>query len=84
WRESSRLWPGPNNNTFVALDGPAGACTALGPAPTAIGKDYLGATTFIDHAPSGTGRQVSLMGLAVVTVALDEGLELNCWVLASA
>ena len=44
---------------------------------TAIGKDYLGLTIFIDHAPSGTGWQVSLLGLAGVTVARDEGFELN-------
>lgn len=43
----------------------------------AIGKNYLGATTFIDHAPSGTVWQVSLLGLAGVTVARDEGLELK-------
>ncbi|RZI74788.1 MAG: hypothetical protein EOP13_07540 [Pseudomonas sp.] len=23
--------------------------------PSAIGEDFFGATTFIDHAPSGTG-----------------------------
>ena len=44
---------------------------------TAIGKNYLGSTTFIDHAPSGTGWQFSLIGLEVVTMARDEGLELN-------
>jgi hypothetical protein len=45
--------------------------------PTAIGKDYLGPTTVVAPAPSGTGWQLSLMGLAGVTVARDEGLELN-------
>lgn len=34
-------------------------------------------TTFIDHAPSSTGWQVSLLGLASVTVARDEALELK-------
>ena len=43
----------------------------------AIGKDSLEVTTFIDHAPSGTRWQVSLLGLAGVTVARNEGLELN-------
>jgi hypothetical protein len=32
---------------------------------------------YVDHAPSGTGGQVSLPGLAGVTVARDERLELN-------
>lgn len=44
---------------------------------TAIGKDCLGVTTFIDRVSSGTGWQVSLLELAGVTVARDEGLELN-------
>ena len=45
--------------------------------PTAIGKDYLGPSTFIAPAPSGSGWQVSLWGLAGVTVAREEGLEFN-------
>lgn len=77
WRESYRLWPGPNSNTFVAWVARQVPALRLDLPPTAIGKDYLGSTTFIDHAPSGTGWQVSLMGLAGVTVARDEGLELN-------
>ncbi len=77
WRESYRLWPGPNSNTFVAWVARQVPALRLDLPPTAIGKDYLGATTFIDHAPSGTGWQLSLMGLAGVTVARDEGLELN-------
>lgn len=77
WRESYRLWPGPNSNTFVAWVARQVPALRLDLPPTAIGKDYLGSTTFIDHAPSGTGWQLSLMGLAGVTVARDEGLELN-------
>lgn len=77
WRGSYRLWPGPNSNTFVAWVARQVPALRLDLPPTAIGKDYLGSTTFIDHAPSGTGWQVSLMGLAGVTVARDEGLELN-------
>lgn len=77
WRESYRLWPGPNSNTFVAWVARQVPALRLDLPPTAIGKDYLGATTFIDHAPSGTGWQLSLLGLAGVTVARDEGLEMN-------
>lgn len=77
WRESYRLWPGPNSNTFVAWVARQVPALRLDLPPTAIGKDYLGPTSFIDHAPSGTGWQVSLMGLVGVTVARDEGLELN-------
>ncbi|WP_218668945.1 DUF3750 domain-containing protein [Variovorax sp. KK3] len=77
WRDSYRLWPGPNSNTFVAWVARQVPGLRLDLPPTAIGKDYLGPTTFIDHAPSGTGWQLSLLGLAGVTVARDEGLELN-------
>ena len=77
WRSSYRLWPGPNSNTFVAWVARQVPDLRLDLPPTAIGKDYLGLTTIIDHAPSGTGWQLSLLGLAGVTVARDEGLELN-------
>lgn len=44
---------------------------------TAIGKDYLGPTTLLATAPSGTGWQVSALGLVGATLARFEGLELN-------
>jgi hypothetical protein len=77
WRETYRLWPGPNSNTFVAWVARRVPALRLDLPSTAIGKDYLGPTTFIDHAPSGTGWQVSALGLAGATVARDEGVELN-------
>ena len=49
---------------------------ALDLPPTAIGKDYLGVTP-IARAASGTGYQLSLFGLLGLTVAKEEGLELN-------
>lgn len=44
--------------------------------PTAIGKDYTG-VAILGPAPSGTGWQVSLFGLVGVTLAREEGLELQ-------
>ena len=44
--------------------------------PTAIGKDYLGGR-LVAAAPSGTGVQFSLGGLAGILVAIEEGLEIN-------
>ena len=44
---------------------------------TAIGKDWLGTTRFADAAPSGTGFQLSLWGLLGLTLAAEEGIELN-------
>ena len=45
--------------------------------PTAVGKDYLGPSSFAARAPSGTGFQVSLLGVLGLTLGLEEGLELN-------
>ena len=77
WSHSYRLWPGPNSNTFVAYVARQVPELGLDLPPTAIGKDYLGSTTFVAPAPSGSGWQVSLAGLAGVTVAREEGLEIN-------
>lgn len=77
WSRSYRLWPGPNSNTFVAWVARHVPELGLDLPTTAIGKDYLGPTTLLAAAPSGTGWQVSLLGLAGATVARSEGLELN-------
>ena len=77
WGHQYRLWPGPNSNTFVAFVAREVPELGLDLPPTAVGKDYLGLTTLIARAPSGTGWQISLTGLAGVTVAREEGLEIN-------
>ena len=43
----------------------------------AIGKDHVPLNSALGHAPSGTGVQVSLLGLLGVIVAPEEGLEFN-------
>lgn len=77
WRQQYRLWPGPNSNTFIAWLAREVPALRLDLPPTAIGKDYLGTGTVFAPAPSGTGWQFSLLGLAGITLARDEGLELN-------
>lgn len=72
-----RTWPGPNSNTFTASVARAVPALRLDLPPTAVGKDYLGPTQFLAAAPSGTGYQVSLFGLAGVLAAEEEGLEVN-------
>ena len=44
---------------------------------TAIGKDFLAGGQLAAWAPSGTGFQLSFAGLMGVTLAMEEGLELN-------
>lgn len=77
WSRSYRLWPGPNSNTFVAWIARQVPELGLDLPATAIGKDYLGPTTLLASAPSGTGWQISLLGLVGATLARSEGLELN-------
>ncbi|HKF71197.1 MAG TPA: DUF3750 domain-containing protein [Stellaceae bacterium] len=75
--QSYRLWPGPNSNTFTAYIGRAVPELGLEMPSNAIGKDYLPNGTLVAAAPSGTGYQLSLFGLAGLLAARREGLELN-------
>jgi hypothetical protein len=74
---SYRTWPGPNSNTFTAYVGRAVPELRLDLPPTAVGKDFLPGGAPVDVAPSGTGVQVSLLGLAGVLVGWEEGIEVN-------
>jgi len=70
------LWPGPNSNTFTAWIGRAVPELGIHLPPTAVGKDFLG-DRIVASAPSGSGIQVSLLGLLGVTAGPVEGFELN-------
>lgn len=72
-----RVWPGPNSNTFVGhlireipeIDGELPA--------HAVGKDWLVNSYLFDSSPSGRGVQVNLLGVAGLTVGVEEGFEIN-------
>jgi hypothetical protein len=71
-----RIWPGPNSNTFTAFvlrDAPE---LRIDLPPTAIGKDYLGIAP-VGKLPSGTGGQLSVLGIAGIAAGVEEGLEIN-------
>jgi len=72
-----RTWPGPNSNTFTAFVARRVPELGLELPPTAVGKDYLGGATFFAPAPSGSGYQVSLFGLAGALASVEEGLEIH-------
>jgi Protein of unknown function (DUF3750) len=74
---SYRAWPGPNSNTFVAHLGRQIHELALTMPPNAIGKDYLPIDHVVSATPSGTGLQLSLLGVLGILFGRDEGLELN-------
>lgn len=76
YAETYRVWPGPNSNTFTAYVLRAVPELRVDLPPTAIGKDYLGLTP-IGLTPSGTGGQLSLLGMLGVAAGLEEGLEIN-------
>ncbi|MBM0104691.1 DUF3750 domain-containing protein [Steroidobacter sp. S1-65] len=76
YADTYRIWPGPNSNTFTAFvlrDVPE---LRVDLPPTAIGKDYLGVMP-VALTPSGTGGQVSVLGVAGVAAGWEEGVELN-------
>ncbi len=77
YQHEYRLWPGPNSNTFIAYLGRAAPELHLDLPPTAIGKDYLPAGDLFASAPSGGGLQFSLLGLLGLTIAAEEGVEVN-------
>jgi hypothetical protein len=75
WPDFYRVWPGPNSNTFTAFIAREVPELGLALPPTALGKDFLGGV--VAETPSGTGYQLSLWGVAGLSVGAAEGLELN-------
>ena len=71
------VWPGPNSNTFTAHVAREVPELNVDLPTTAIGKDFLTNGSIFESAPSGTGGQLSIYGLLGVTIAREEGLELN-------
>jgi len=74
---SYRTWPGPNSNTFIAYLGRTVPELRLDLPATAIGKDYIPGGLPVAMSPSGTGVQVSVLGLLGVLAGVEEGIELN-------
>lgn len=72
-----RLWPGPNSNSFTAWVLREVPELRADLPPIAIGKDWLGSGRIFARAPSGTGFQVSLLGVLGMTLGIEEGIEFN-------
>lgn len=77
WRHTYRTWPGPNSNTFTAFVARRVPELRLDLPANAIGKDFVPVSRLVGAAPSGTGLQVSLLGLLGLTLAVEEGIEVN-------
>jgi hypothetical protein len=72
-----QLWPGPNSNTFTAYLGLAVPELRLDLPSTAVGKDYRPVQNMLGRSASGTGFQVSLLGLASLSLGYEEGVEIS-------
>lgn len=77
FKNQYRSWPGPNSNTFLAHVAREVPELRLDIPANAIGKDYRAWDAPVGWAPSGTGVQASLLGVAGVTLGLEEGIEVN-------
>jgi hypothetical protein len=76
YAEKYVMWPGPNSNTFTAHVGRMVPELKLDLPPTAIGKDYL-TDSVLDTTPGGSGYQLSFYGLLGISLAAEEGMEVN-------
>jgi uncharacterized protein DUF3750 len=72
-----KVWPGPNSNTFMAYIGRQVPELRMDLPANAIGKDYPINGSLLDRTPSGTGYQVSMLGVLGVAMGREEGFELN-------
>jgi hypothetical protein len=74
---SYHAYPGPNSNTFLAHIGREVPELKLDLPANAIGKDYRPINNPVGISPSGSGVQLSILGLLGASVGLQEGLEIN-------
>ncbi|MDQ8024172.1 MAG: DUF3750 domain-containing protein [Moraxellaceae bacterium] len=70
-------YPGPNSNTFIAHIGREVPDLRLDLPANAIGKDYRPLSNPVGLSPSGTGVQLSLLGLLGLNLGVEEGIEFN-------
>ncbi len=77
YKDDYRTWPGPNSNTFLAHVAREVPELSLDIPASAIGKDYRPWYQPVGLAPSGTGVQISILGVAGVILAAEEGVEFN-------
>lgn len=77
WPNLYRAWPGPNSNTFIAHIGREVPALKLDMPANAVGKDFRALSNPIGLPPSGRGVQLSLFGVAGLTLGVQEGIELN-------
>ena len=75
--QTYRAWPGPNSNTFTSHIIRSVAELGVELPPHAIGKDWIGDGDLFGRSESGTGVQISILGVLGATVGVAEGVEVN-------
>ena len=77
YADTYRTYPGPNSNTFLAHIGREVPALRLDLPANAIGKDYRRISDPVGMSPTGSGLQLSLLGLLGLSVGIEEGIEIN-------
>jgi hypothetical protein len=77
YADQYQLWPGPNSNTFMAWVGRHVPELKMDLPANAIGKDYPINGSLFDRTPSGSGYQLSMLGILGISMGREEGFELN-------
>ena len=77
YKDRYQLWPGPNSNTFIAYLGKEIPELELDLPSTAIGKDYRPLQDFVGSSASGSGVQMSFLGVFSLSLGIEEGIEIN-------
>jgi hypothetical protein len=72
-----RVWPGPNSNTFISYILRRVPALKVELPPNAVGRNWLAGAAPLGRSESGTGAELSLYGLAGVTVGAREGVEVQ-------
>jgi hypothetical protein len=77
YKDTYRIYPGPNSNTFISYILRRVPEIGVELPPNAIGKDWINKGDIFGLTESGTGVQVSLLGLLGFSLGLAEGVEVN-------
>jgi uncharacterized protein YxeA len=77
YKKQYEVWPGPNSNTFIAHIGRSIPELKLTMPSNAVGKDFMPLNRMLVKTVSGTGYQLSIFGLLGISIAKNEGIEIN-------
>ena len=75
--DTYQSYPGPNSNTFLAHIGREVPALKLDLPANAIGKDYRPISRPLGLSSSGSGWQISLLGMLGLSIGFEEGVEAN-------